>query len=216
MPFGLKNAGATYQRMMDKVFGEMRGREVEVYIDDMIVKTKDNEDLSKDLEYIFQRLRQYNLRLNPLKCTFGMEAGKFLGFMLTSRGIEANPDKCWAILDMISRKMVKDVQQLTGRIAALSHSLPASAKRCLPMFKALKKQDSFEWTRECEDAFQELKVSLASPFVLTKPMAGDTLILYLAVTDETVSGVLIREEGKDQFSIYFVSKVLQGAELNYQ
>jgi hypothetical protein len=79
--------------MMDKVFAEMRGREVEVYIDDMIVKTKDNEDPSKDLESVFQRLRQYNLRLNPLKCTFGIEAGKFMGFMLTSRGIEANPDK---------------------------------------------------------------------------------------------------------------------------
>ena len=84
------------------------------------------------------------------------------------------------------------------------------------MFKILKKQDSFEWTQECEVAFQELKASLASPHVLTKPMAGDTLILYLAVADEAVSGVLIREEGKDQFPIYFVSKVLQGAELNYQ
>ena len=170
MSFGLKNAGATYQRMMDKVFAEMRGREIEVYIDDMIVKTKDSEDPSKDLESVFQRLRQFNLRLNPLKCTFGMEAGKFLGFMLTSCGIEANLDKCRAILDMTSPKTVKDVQQLTGRIAGLSHFLPASAKRCLPMFKALKKQDSFEWTQECEDAFQELKVSLASPTVLTKPM----------------------------------------------
>ena len=84
------------------------------------------------------------------------------------------------------------------------------------MFKALKKQDSFEWMQECEVAFQERKSSLASPPVLTKPMAGDTLMLYLAVADEAVSGVLIREEGKDQFPIYFVSKVLQGAELNYQ
>jgi hypothetical protein len=110
MPFGLKNAGATYQRMMDKVFAEMRGREVEVYIDDMIVKTKDNEDPSKDLESVFQCLGQYNLRLNPLKCMFGMEEGKFLGFMLTSRGIEANPEKCRAILDMTSPRTVKDVQ----------------------------------------------------------------------------------------------------------
>jgi hypothetical protein len=153
MLFGLKNAGVTYQRMMDKVFAEMRGREVEVYIDDMIVKTKDNEDPFKDLKYVFQRLRQYNLRLNPLKCTFGMEAGKFLGFMLTSRGIEANPDKCRAILDMTSPRTV------TGRIATLSRFLPVSAKCCLPMFKILKKQDSFKWAQECEAAFQELKIS---------------------------------------------------------
>jgi hypothetical protein len=92
-----------------------------------------------------------------------MEASKFLGFMHTSRGIEANPDKCRGILDMTSHKMVKDVQQLMGRIAALSCFFPASAKRCLPMFTALKKQDSFKWTQECEEAFQELKVSLASP-----------------------------------------------------
>ena len=177
MPFGLKNAGATYQRMMDKVFEGMHGKFIEVYIDDMIFKTKDNEDPSKDLESVFQCLRQYNLRLNPLKCTFGMEAGKFLGFMLTSRGIEANSEKCRAILDMTGPKKVKDVHQLTRRIAALSRFLPASAKRCLPMFKVLKKQDSFKWTQECEDAFRKLKVSLASPPVLTKPMAGDTLTL---------------------------------------
>jgi hypothetical protein len=84
------------------------------------------------------------------------------------------------------------------------------------MFKILKKQDSFNWTQECEDAFRELKVSLTSTPVLTKPMAGDTLILYLGVTDEVVSAVLIREEGKDQFLIYFVSRALQGAEVNYQ
>ena len=94
---------------------------------------------------------------------------------------------------MSSPKTVKDVQQLTGRVAALSRFLPISAKRCLPMFKILKKQDSFEWTQESEVAFQELKASLASPPVLTKPMAGDTLRLYLAVADEAVSGVLIRE-----------------------
>jgi hypothetical protein len=75
----------------------------------MIVKTKDGEDPSKDLEFVFQRLRRYNLRLNPQKCTFGMEAGKFLGFMLTSRGIEVNPDKCQAILNMASQRSVKDV-----------------------------------------------------------------------------------------------------------
>jgi hypothetical protein len=84
-----------------------------------------------------------------------MEAGKFQGFMLTSRGIEANPDKCREILEMISPRTIKDVQQLTGRIAALSRFLPTSAKRCLPMFKILKKEDTFNWTQECEDAFKE-------------------------------------------------------------
>jgi hypothetical protein len=96
--------------MMDKVFAEMRGKEVDVYIDDIIVKTKDSKVPSKDLESIFQCLRRYNLRLNPLKCTFDMEAGNFLGFKLTSRRIEANPNKCRAILDLASPKSVKDIQ----------------------------------------------------------------------------------------------------------
>jgi hypothetical protein len=132
--------------------------------------------------------------------------------MLTSRDIEANPDKCQEILDMASPRSMKDIQQLTGRIAALSRFLPASAKRYLPMFKILKKQDSFNWTQECEDAFQELKASLASLPVLTKPTTGNTLVLYLAVTDEAVSAVLIREEGKDQlpFTLFLgLCKVLR-------
>jgi hypothetical protein len=141
---------------------------------------------------------------------------KVSGIYAQSRGIEANLDNYRAILDMTSPRTVKDVQQLTGRIAALSRFLPASAKRYLLMFKIFQKQDSFNWIQECEDAFRELKISLASLPVLTKPIAGDTLILYLAVTDEAVSIVLLREEGKDQFPIYFVSRALQGAKVNYQ
>jgi hypothetical protein len=136
--------------------------------------------------------------------------------MLTSHDIETNPDKCQAILDMASPKSVKDVQQLTGRIAALSRFLLASAKCFLPMIKILKKRDSFNWAHEFEDDFKEVKASLVSLPVLTKPFMGDTLVLYLVVADEAVSAVLIREEGKDQLPIYFVSKVLQGAEVNYQ
>ena len=135
MSFGIKNTGATYQRMMDKVFAEMRGREVEVYIDDMIVKTKDDQDPSKDLESVFHRLWQFNLRLNPLKCTFGVEAGKFLGFMLTNRDIDATRDKCRAILDMTSPRMVKDVQQLTERVAAYLASSQSRQSVAFPCLK---------------------------------------------------------------------------------
>jgi hypothetical protein len=121
-----------------------------------------------------------------------------------SRGIEANLDKCRAILDMASPKSVKDVQQLTRRIAALLRFLPASAKCCIPMFKTLKMQDSFNWTQECEDAFQEVKASLASPPILTKPTMGDTLVVYLAVGDEAVSAVLIREECIGPEEVWYV------------
>ena len=100
MPFGLKNAEATYQRLMEKVFSHSMGKSVEVYVDDMVVKSPSHHQHAQDLSTIFSALRQYNLRLNLDKCIFGVDHGKFLGFMLTQRGIEANPEKCNAIIEM--------------------------------------------------------------------------------------------------------------------
>ncbi|XP_072066109.1 uncharacterized protein [Arachis hypogaea] len=129
MPFGLKNAGATYQRLMDKVFTQQIGRNIEVYVDDMVSKTKLGDSHLDDLEEIFHQIREYIMRLNPEKCAFGVQSGKFLDFMLTNRGIEANPEKCKAVLDMMSPKTIKEVQQLTGRLVALSRFLPCLASK---------------------------------------------------------------------------------------
>ncbi|XP_020966315.1 uncharacterized protein LOC110266289 [Arachis ipaensis] len=149
MPFGLKNAGATYQRLMDKVFQQQIGRNMEVYVDDMVAKTPSQGSHCDDLVEIFRQLRAYNMRLNPDKCAFGVQGGKFLGFMLTSRGIEANPEKCRAVLNMASPKTVKEVQQLAGRIAALSRFLPAVANRSYHFFQTFSKGRKFNWTDEC-------------------------------------------------------------------
>ena len=132
MPFGLKNAGATYQWLMKNIFAEHIGVLMEVYIDDMLVKTKMEDELLQNLEIVFSCLWKHRMRLNPQKCVFAIEAGKFLGFMLTNRGIEANPDKCKVILEMKSPSCVKDVQRLTGRIASLFRFLAASAQKALP------------------------------------------------------------------------------------
>jgi ferredoxin len=94
MPFGLKNGGATFQRSMDTIFAKQIGRNLELYIDDLVVKTKEGGSQTEDLKEILQQVRKYNMRLNPTKCTFCVQVGKFLGFLLTRRGIEANPDKC--------------------------------------------------------------------------------------------------------------------------
>ncbi|XP_016173492.1 uncharacterized protein LOC107615997 [Arachis ipaensis] len=155
------------------------------------------------------------MRLNPLKCAFAMEAGKFLGFMITQRGVEANPEKCQAILQMKSLGCIKDVQRLAGRLTALSRFLGASAAKALPFFNLMKKGIAFEWTPSCEEAFNHFKEILATPPVLGKPKAGEPLYLYLAVTEEALAAVLLREEGKAQQPIYFVSRALQGAELRY-
>ncbi|XP_016164260.1 uncharacterized protein LOC107606747 [Arachis ipaensis] len=144
-----------------------------------------------------------------------MEAGKFLGFMITQRGVEANPEKCQAILQMKSPGCIKDVQRLAGRLTVLSRFLGASAAKALPFFNLMKKGIAFEWTPACEEAFNHFKAILVTPPVLGKPKAGEPLYLYLAVTEEALTAVLVREEGKSQQPIYFVSRALQGAELRY-
>uniref|UniRef100_A0A2N9GJD4 Reverse transcriptase n=1 Tax=Fagus sylvatica TaxID=28930 RepID=A0A2N9GJD4_FAGSY len=120
MPFGLKNTGATYQKLVNKMFHDQIGRNVEVYVDDMLVKRKKDENHLADLKETFQALRRYNMKLNPAKCVFGVSSGKFLGFMVLQHGIEANPDKIKAILEMSPPKTVKEVQSLTGKAAALN------------------------------------------------------------------------------------------------
>ncbi|XP_057755533.1 uncharacterized protein LOC130974689 [Arachis stenosperma] len=155
------------------------------------------------------------MRLNPLKCAFAMEAGKFLGFMITQRGVEANPEKCQAILQMKSPGCVKDVQRLAGRLTSLSRFLGASATKALPFFNLMKKAMVFEWTPACEEAFRHFKEILAAPPVLGKPKDGEPLYLYLAITGEALTAVLVREDGKAQQPVYFISRALQGAELRY-
>jgi hypothetical protein len=210
MPFGLKNAGATYQRLMNKMFHNQIERNVEVYIDDMLVKTKDKNRHLNDLEETFKTLRQYRMKLNPSKCIFGVSSGKFLGFMVSQRGIEANPDKIKAILEMTPPKIVKEVQSLTGRVAALNRFVSRATDKCLPFFKTLKK--AFTWTDECQNSFEELKMHLTSPLLLSPSKQGEPLSLYLAVSPTAVSSALIREEDGVQLPVYYISKAFQGAE----
>ncbi|XP_061351831.1 uncharacterized protein LOC133296787 [Gastrolobium bilobum] len=216
MPFGLKNAGATYQRMMNRIFQGQIGRNLEVYIDDMIVKSLHMSAHITDLKETFEQLRARRIELNPTKCAFGVPAGKFLGFMLTNRGIEVNPDKCRAVLEMKQPESKKEIQQLTGRLAALTRFLPKSAEKALPFFKLLKKEAEFGWGEECKNAFENIKSCLATPPVLSKPEPEETLILYLSVGEEAISAALVRETDKSQQPIYFVGRTLQGPELRYQ
>ena len=120
MPFGLKNAGATYQRLVNKIFNKQIRGNMEIYVDDMLVKSKQELAHLDNLKETFATLRQYSMKLNPSKCAFGVASGTFLGFMVSQRGIEVNPEKVQAILDMASPKTVKEVQKLIGRIAALN------------------------------------------------------------------------------------------------
>ena len=154
MPFGLKNVGSIYQRMMTRMFESQLGKNIEIYIDDMVVKSKMVSEHLGDLQTIFEILRKYKLRLNASKCSFGVRSGKFLGYMVTYRGIEVNPDQIKAINNLGSPWNPKEVQKLTEMAAALNRFISRSADRCRPFFLLINKWKDFEWTEECAIAFQ--------------------------------------------------------------
>ncbi|GKU92878.1 hypothetical protein SLEP1_g6546 [Rubroshorea leprosula] len=151
MPFGLKNARATYQKLVQIIFKLQIGRNIEVYVDDMIVTSVRVEDHIGDLDETFRNLHRAQMKLNPLKCTFAVESGKFLGYVVSKKGIEVNPEKVEAVQQMEPPRTVKDVQRLTGRVAALHRFIARSAERCLPFFKALREPKNFQWTDECAE-----------------------------------------------------------------
>ena len=213
MPFGLKNAGATYQRLVNWMFQKQIGATMEVYINDMLVKSTKADLHIAHLFEAFQILRNYNMKLNPAKCAFGVSAGKFLGFIVNHRGIEANPDKIKALLDMPLPSGIKEVQRLTGRIAALSRFVSRASNKCQPFFQVLKK--AFQWDTKCEEAFSALKTYLSSPPILVSPTEGELLTLYLAVSDFSTSAVLVRDKERVQHPVYYYSRALRGAEERY-
>ena len=179
----------------------------------MLVKSKEELAHLDDLRETFTTLRQYQMKLNPSKCAFRVISRKFLRFMVSQRGIEVNPKKVRAILDMTSPKTVKEVQKLTKRIAALNRFVSRVTNKCLPFFKTLKQ--AFAWIDECEVAFQELKRYLSNRPLLSPSKEGENLNLYLAVSATAMSAALIREEDRKQLSVYYVSQAFQGAKVKY-
>ena len=191
MSFGLKNAGSTYQRMMTKIFESQLGKNVEVNIDDMVVKSKLVSEHLADLSNIFEILRRHRLRLNASKCSFGMGSGKFLGYMVTHRGIEVNPDQIRAINNLQPPQNPKEVQKLTGMMAALNRFIFRSTERCRPFFLLLHKWKEFQWSEECVTTFQELKRYLSYPPIMSSPVVDEVLFAYLAIALHAISLVQI-------------------------
>ena len=191
MPFGLKNVGSMYQRIMTKMFESQMSKNIEVYIDDMVVKSKIVSEHIGNLTNIFKILRGYKLRLNASKCLFGVGSGKFLGYMVTHQGIEVNPDQVKAINNLQPLRNPKEVQKLIGMMTALNRFISQSADRCRPFFLLINKWKCFEWTEECAQAFQQLKEYLSHPPIMSSPEADEVLFAYIAVAPHAVSLVLI-------------------------
>jgi hypothetical protein len=169
MPFGLKNAGATYQRTMQNCMADQIGHNIHAYVDDIAGMSKKQDDLIADLQETFNNLRKYNMMLNPTKCVFGVPAGQLLGFIVSHRGIEVNPDKIKAILEISWPNDLKDVQRLTGCMAAVSRFISYLGEKALPLYKLMKKSDEFVWTDEADVALKDLKRVLSTAPVLAAP-----------------------------------------------
>ena len=186
---------------------------MEVYIDNMLVKSVKAELHITHLTKAFQVLKSYNMKLNPAKYAFGLSTGKFLGFIVNNRGIEANPNKIKAVLDMLPPSNIKEIQRLIGRIDALSRFMSKAKDKCQAFFQVLKK--AFQWDAHCKEAFTALKTYLSSPPILVSPFEGELLTLYLAVSDFSTSVALVRERDKVQQPVYYCSQALRGVEGRY-
>nr|GEZ48082.1 reverse transcriptase domain-containing protein [Tanacetum cinerariifolium] len=172
MPFGLKNVGATYQRLMDKAFESQIGRNIEVYIDDLVVKSYTEAEMMRDIKETFRTLSKVNMKLNPKKFSFGLAEGIFLGYVVTPKRIKLCPDKTAVVLQLPSSRTIKEVQSLNGKLASLNRFLSKSAEKSLPLFQTLKKcikKSNFHWTAEAEQAFKQLKQHLSELPLLVAP-----------------------------------------------
>jgi hypothetical protein len=206
---------------MRHVFGELIRRIIKAYIDDIVVKSRKTGDLVPDLTEVFAKLRQHGVKLNPEKCVFGVPRGMLLVFVVSECGIEANPEKSSAIMNMGPIKNLKGVQRVTGYLAALSRFIARLGQCSLPLYKLMKKSDHFTWTPEAQEALDSLKNMLKSPPILTAPTPEESMLLYISATTQVVSAALVvereepRRSQKVQRPMYFVSEVLLDSKTHY-
>ncbi|KAK1653946.1 hypothetical protein QYE76_071751 [Lolium multiflorum] len=185
-----------------------------VYIDDVVITSKKGATLIEDLKETFDNLDKFCLKLNPTKCSFGVPAGELLGFLVSARGIEANPEKIQAIVTMRKPTKLKEIQQLTGRVAALSRFVARLGEKALPFYALIKQGEKFQWNEDADRAFEDLKRKISTPPILVAPKEKEPLLLYIAATPQVVSTALVverEEEGKlhgVQRPVYFISEVL--------
>jgi hypothetical protein len=206
---------------MRRVFGELIGRIIEEYVDDIVAKSKKTGDLVPDLTEVFAKLRQHGVKLNPKKCVFGDLRGMLLGFVVLERDIEASPDKISPIMDMGPIKNLKGVQRVTGRLTTLSRFIAKLGERNLPLYKLMKKSDHFTWTPEAQEALDSLKNTLKNPPILTAPTTEELMLLYISATTQVVSAALVVEQEepgrsqKVQQLVYFIGEVLSNSKTRY-
>ena len=211
MPFRLKNAGATYQRDATTLFHNMMHRDVEVYVDDMIVKSRDRADHLVALQRFFERIRRFRLRLNHKKCTFGVTSGKLLGHIVNERRTEVDPKKIRAMLDMPSPRTEREIKGFLGRLQYISSFIAKPIDICEPIFCLLRKNQPRVWNDDFQRAFEKIKECLLSPLVLVPLIPGHPLLLYLSVSDMALGCMLAQldDSGNEQAIYYLIKRMLE-------
>src|SRR3954466_5788260 len=217
MAFGLKNAGATYQRAMDKIFRPYIRKTVECYVDDIAVKSHRQTDHLIDLREVFDVMRRHQLKMNPTKSFLGVSTGKFLGFVINSKGISLDPEKVKDIQDMPPLRSLRELRGLQGRLAYIRRFIANLSEKCQPFSKLMKKGVYFVWDQQCQEAFDEIRRYLTSPPVLLAPVIGKPFLLYVRSMDHSLGALLAQhnDEGYEQ-AIYYLSRTLLGAEHRYR
>jgi hypothetical protein len=221
MPFSLKNAGATYQRTMQRCLQGQIGRNMHAYVDDVVVKTKQSGTLLDDLKETCPNLRCYRMKLNPEKCTFGVPAAQLLGYIVSQQGIEANPSKIKAIEALEPPTQLRDVQKFAGCLASLSRYVSRLGEKAMPLYQLMKKTNHFVWSQRADDAFNDLKRALSTAPILAAPASREPMLLCIAATPRVISVVIMvkrTEEGKElpvQRPVYYLSEVLTLSKQNY-
>jgi hypothetical protein len=199
---------------MQHVFGDRIGRTVEAYVDNIVVKTRKADDLVSDLSIAFGCLWANGVKLNPEKCVFGVPRGMLLGYIVSQRGIEANPEKVAALERMGPIQDLKGVQRVLGCLATLSRFISRLDEKGLPLYRVLKKHERFSWSVEAQEALDKLKTSLTHAPILTLPQDCEPMYLYVATTTQVVSVVIVVERTEEghtlpvQRPVYYISEVL--------
>jgi len=217
MSFWLKNAEATYQWALVALFHDMMHKEIEVYVDDMIAKSRTEEEHLVNLRKLFERLRKNLLRLNLARCTFGVKSGKLLGFVVSKKGIEVDPEKVKAILEMPEPHTEKKVQGFFGSLNYIARFISKLTATREPLFKLLRKNQSVRWNDDCHMAFGRIKQCLMNPHVLMPPVPKRPLILYMMVLDESMACMLGQHDDsrKREQVVYYLSKKFTTYQMNY-
>src|ERR1043165_5180999 len=214
MPFGLKNAGATYQREMNTIFHDFIESFMQIYIDDIVVKSVSDEDHLNHLSQSFERMRKHGLQMNPLKCAFFVQAGDFLGSVGHKECIEINLNKTKAIMETKPPSTKKELQSLLGKINFLRRFISNLSGRTQDFSPLLRlNQGNFEWTAQHQEAFEKIKAYLMHPPILAPPSKDKPTRLYISSSNVTIGSMLAQEndDGVER-AVYYLSRVLNKAE----